>query len=89
MNGDLQKALDKLRQSIESYPGFWDAYFWKGVIHAQLGGNDEAMKNIKQSLDRGMPPVLLSPLRWLTPQFYKDHAISLFAEYGLTDANEN
>ena len=64
----------------------WDAYFWQGMVCASLGQDEEAIVAIEKSLELGLPPVLLAPLRWFEqdkPEFYEKYARSLLARYDL------
>jgi len=61
-----------------------DIFFWKGIVHAYLGKDNEAIAAIEKSLELGLPPLLLSPLRWLEqdrPDFYRKYAASLLARF--------
>jgi len=51
---------------------------------AYLGKDDEAIAAIEKSLELGLPPILLSPLRWTgqdRPDFYRKYAAPLLARY--------
>lgn len=81
IRGASENALQEFEQSIQIKPIQWDAYFWKGVALASLGRDEEARAAIQAALDHSMPPILLSPLRWLEkdrPDFYREVALPLF-----------
>lgn len=63
--GSFEQSLIKVEQSISLDPAIEDAYFWKGVICASLRRDEEAMAAIAMALELKLPPVLLTPLRWL------------------------
>jgi tetratricopeptide (TPR) repeat protein len=57
-----------------------DDHFWKGMLCAYLGHDAEAMEAVEKALEKGLPPLLLTPLYWLEqdrPQFYHEHALPL------------
>lgn len=79
---DYAGALVELEQAISLDPLGWDAYFWRGIAHASLSQNEDAIAAIKKSLELGLPPMLLAPLRWLEhgrPDFYIKYVIPLLA----------
>lgn len=80
LRGHLDEALKKLESIIASVPDEWDAYFWKGMVCAALRRDTEALAALEQALVLGLPPILLSPLRWLEktrPDFYVKCAVPL------------
>jgi hypothetical protein len=61
-------------------------YFWHGVTEVYLGRDDAARTAVDQALALGLPPILLSPLRWLEqdrPEAYRAWAAPLLARYDL------
>ncbi len=82
----VEEALAELELAISLGLEEWDVYFWEGMIRASLGQEDEAVRVLKKALALHLPPVLLSPLRWLEQRnlnYYEKHALPLLAEYGL------
>ncbi len=80
------EALQELEQVIQIIPENWDAYFWKGMTYASLGREEDAITAIERPLDLGMPPILLTPLRWFEqdrPEFYQQYVVPLMARYDL------
>jgi len=80
----LEDAIAELEQATSLDPERWDPYFWKGMICASLRRDEEAMAAIEKSLESGLPPVLLAPLRWLAPDrpdFYEQFVNPLLARY--------
>lgn len=81
---NYQESLIELEQAIQQASERWDPYFWKGMVCVSLEREEEAMEAIKKALDEGMPPILLTPLRWFEqerPDFYGKYAASLLAKY--------
>jgi tetratricopeptide (TPR) repeat protein len=73
-------ALLAFEQAIQLEPEAWDAYFWKGMVHATLSQDVDAAVAVENALASGIPPVLLSPLQWLAlkrPDFYERYVIPL------------
>ncbi len=93
LRGHLEEAMAELEQATlldpnqwdpDPYFQQWDPYFWKGMICASLRRDEEAIAAIEKSLELGLPPVLLAPLRWLEPErpdFYEKFVIPLLARY--------
>ena len=57
-----------------------DAYFWKGIVCAFMGRDEEAAAALKQALDWGVPALLQAPLHWLKEDragFYEDYVVPL------------
>jgi tetratricopeptide (TPR) repeat protein len=83
---DFEEALQELEQAIQIAPEEWDAYFWKGMTYASLGQDEQAIAAVEQSLELGLPPILLTPLRWFEqdrPDFYQQYVVPLMARYDL------
>ncbi len=83
---NFEEALQVLEQAIQMAPEDWDAYFWKGMICASMGQDEEAIAAIEQSLQLELPPILLTPLRWFEhdrPDFYQKYVVPLMARYDL------
>ncbi len=79
----LQKGFEQAI-SLEQRP--WDAYFWDGLVEASLGRDEDAIADVKKALEIGLPPVLLTPLRWLEQErvdFCEKYVKPLFARYEL------
>ncbi len=84
----FEEALIFLDQAIQLKPAewAWDPYFWKGMVCASLGREEEAMAAIEKALEVELPLVLLIPLRWFEqdrPDFYQKHVVPLMARYDL------
>ena len=80
------EALQELEQATQIAPENWDAYFWKGMIYASWGQDEEANTAIEQSLQLELPPILLTPLCWFEydrPDFYQKYVVPLMARYDL------
>src|SRR6266853_3640136 len=74
------EAATELNRAIPLNPELEDIFFWKGMVHAYLGQDDEAIVAIEKSLELNLPPLLLSPLRWVEqdrPDFYQKYAAPL------------
>ncbi len=83
---DFEEALQELEQAIQIAPEEWDAYFWKGLTCASLGQDEEVTTAIEKALELGLPPILLTPLRWFEqdrPEFYQKYVVPLMARYDL------
>ena len=83
---DFEEALQELEQAIQIAPEEWDAYFWKGIAYASLQRDEEATTTIEKALELGLPPILLTPLRWFEhdrPDFYQQYVVPLMAHYDL------
>jgi tetratricopeptide (TPR) repeat protein len=81
-----EESLSELEQAITIGQKEWDAYFWKGMVCASLGRDEEAIAAIEQSLEVELPPALLAPLRWFKQdrsEFYEKHATPILARYNL------
>ncbi len=82
---NLRGALAELEQALlPTRRGEWKAHFWKGMICAFLGQDEEAIAAIEKALDLELPPILLAPLRWFEqerPDFYGRYVIPLLAKH--------
>jgi tetratricopeptide (TPR) repeat protein len=82
----FEEAVADFNRAIELDPELEDSFFWKGMVLAYLGKEDEAIAAIEKSLELRLPPVLLTPLRWIEqdrPDFYKKYVVELLARYKL------
>jgi tetratricopeptide (TPR) repeat protein len=82
------KWNEKLKQAVPlSWGGWrkpWDAYFWKGMACLFLEREEEAMEAIEKALEEGMPPVLLTPLRWFEQEkheLYEKYVVPLLEKH--------
>jgi tetratricopeptide (TPR) repeat protein len=78
----FEEAASELNRAIPLDPDSQDIFFWKGMVHAYLGQDDEAIAAIEKSLELDLPPILLSPLRWIEQDrsaFYQKYAAPLLA----------
>jgi tetratricopeptide (TPR) repeat protein len=81
IRGDFVGALAELERAIPLELDE-DAYFWKGIVCASLGRDEEAAAALKQALDWGVPALLQTPLDWLRedrPEFYERYVVGLYA----------
>jgi tetratricopeptide (TPR) repeat protein len=79
IRGDYEGALMELERAI-ALELKEDAYFWKGIVCAFMGRDEEAAAALKQALDWGVPALLLAPLHWLKEDradFYEDYVVPL------------
>jgi len=80
---NLKGALAELEQALlPTRHEEWKAHFWKGMICAFLGQDEEAIAAIEKALDLELPPMLLAPLRWFEqekPDFYGKYVVPLLA----------
>ena len=75
IRGDFEGALQQLERAI-SLEMKEDAYFWKGIVCASMGRDDEAASALKQAIAWGVPVLLQVPLNWLKedrPEFYEQY----------------
>ena len=76
---DYEGALRELEMALPlELKG--DAYFWKGIVCASLGRDEEAAAALKQALDWGVPVLLQVPLAWIKedrPDFYEHYVAPL------------
>jgi tetratricopeptide (TPR) repeat protein len=83
IRGDYEGALTELDHAIPLELKE-DAYFWKGIVCAYLGQDDEAAAALKQALDwGGVPALLLAPLHWLKEDradFYERYVMGFLGE---------
>ena len=83
IRGDYEGALTELELAIPLELKE-DAYFWKGIVCAYLGRDEEAAAALKQALDWGVPALLLAPLLWLKEDradFYERYVVGLLDEF--------
>jgi tetratricopeptide (TPR) repeat protein len=85
---EYHESLVLLEQAIQVGPDGlrWISYFWKGMIYASMGRDEEAKEAIERSLELELPPILLIPLRWFEqdrPDFYQRYIVPLMARYDL------
>lgn len=74
IEGDLNAGYKELKIACDLLPHEPAAYFWQGIFAASLGKDNEALDLFGKALELGLPPVLLSPIRWLdpvNPRFYQ------------------
>ena len=86
LRGNCEEALGGLEHAFQRMHDEWGPYFWKGMVCASLGRDEEAMAAIEKALEVELPPVLLTPLRWFEedrPDFYQKHVVPLMARYNL------
>ncbi len=79
IRGDYEGALTELELAIPLELKE-EAYFWKGIVCAYLGRDEEAAAALKQALDWGVPALLLAPLQWLKEDradFYERFVVAL------------
>jgi tetratricopeptide (TPR) repeat protein len=89
--GSFEQALIEVEQSISLDPAINDAYFWKGMICASLQKDEEAMAAIARALELKLPPVLLTPLRWLDEErqdFCEKYVEPLLTRYNVLNHQE-
>ncbi len=82
---NLREALAELEQALlPTRHEEWKAHFWKGMISAFLGQDEEAIGAIEKALDLELPPILLAPLRWFEqerPDFYAKDLMPLLTKH--------
>ena len=86
LSGYHENAMAELEQAIQIEPRDCDSYFWKGIICLSLGKEERAIEAIEKALEQGLPPILLTPLRWFEqdkPEFYEQYVVPLLARYDL------
>jgi tetratricopeptide (TPR) repeat protein len=84
LKGSFEKALVEIEQAILLQPEMHDAYFWKGMVCATLVQDEKAIAAIERALKLKLPPVLLTPLRWLEqdkPDFFREYVGPLLARF--------
>jgi tetratricopeptide (TPR) repeat protein len=82
----FEQANRELEQAIPLEQKPWEAYFWNGLVEASLGRDGQAIAAVEKALKRGLPPVLLTPLRWLQQErldFCEKYVKTLFDGYKL------
>lgn len=85
-HGDFEKTRIEMEQAIALEPEQWDSYFWKGMTCAYQERDDEAMQALEKALQKGLPPLLLVPLYWLSgrrPGFFLVYARPLLKRFHL------
>jgi len=90
LRDQLKAGLAALEQAILLEPETWDAHFWKGMLsayyHQARSQETITLAAIEQSLQVGLPPVLLTPLYWLEHDrsaFFAAHLKPLLAAHGV------
>jgi tetratricopeptide (TPR) repeat protein len=81
---NFDQALAELGQAIPIDTESWNIEFWKGVFCAYVGRDEEAISSIQKALLDNLPPILLTPLRWIEedrPDFYGNYVVPLLARY--------
>lgn len=85
----IHDALTWFEQAEKQEPGEYeiecDLPFWRGMVLAFQGENEQAQEEIDQALHLGLPPVLLHPLRWVravNPSFTR-YVVDLFRRYSV------
>ena len=56
------------------------------MTYASMDQAEEAMDAIEKTLELGLPPILLTPLRWFEqerPDFYQKYIVPLMKRYDL------
>jgi hypothetical protein len=84
LRASYQEALVELEKTAQLAAEEWSLLFWKGIVHLSLKQEEEAVKAIEMALEKGMPPVLLAPLRWFKqdfPNFHDKYIVPLEAKY--------
>ncbi len=87
---NLKNALKEIEQAIAQAPQREDAYFWKGMLLAYYyqghSHSDQVVKSFEQALQKGLPPILLTPAYWLEkdlPVLFTTHIQPLLRQYQL------
>ncbi len=83
----FEQARIELEQAIPLEQEPWEAYFWLGMVEVSLRRDDIAIDIVENALKIGLPPVLLTPLRWLEQErsdFYEKYIVPMFSRYKLT-----
>src|SRR5581483_4415612 len=90
LRGKGKAGLEGIEKAISLEPIAWSAYFWKGMLllyyYRKSAQDREAIAAIEQSLDLGLPPVLLTPLYWFErdrPDLFEREIRPLLARYGV------
>jgi tetratricopeptide (TPR) repeat protein len=79
LQSSYDQALALLDRALALEPDDWAALFWKAVLKADRGHNQEAVDLLKQALLKGLPPIMLQPLKALkdNPEFYATYVAPL------------
>jgi tetratricopeptide (TPR) repeat protein len=64
LHQDFNQAQTKLQQAIDQEPHRWNARFWHAMALLSTNQDEKAIEEITQTLQLGMPPILLTPLQW-------------------------
>jgi tetratricopeptide (TPR) repeat protein/ABC-type dipeptide/oligopeptide/nickel transport system ATPase subunit len=83
LQGKIDEALLEQDRAIELEPDKAFAYFWKGLIAISFH-QAEGIETIKKASELKLPPVLLTPLRWLEKDIlesYKTDMEDLFKQF--------
>jgi len=86
LRNSFSDGIAALERSIQLAKRGRDAYFWQGLFCAYLGQDTEGTQAIRQALEAGLPPVLLTPLYWLEqerPEMYQAVAVPFLVQYGV------
>jgi tetratricopeptide (TPR) repeat protein len=84
--GDYEKALAELDRAIPLDQEEWDAYFWKGMVLVYQGRGEETMELMEKAIEVGLPPVLLTPLRWIKqdkPDFFEKYIMPFLNHFNI------
>jgi len=82
----FEQSKIELEQAILLEQERWGAYFWLGMVDVSLRMDESAIASLEGALEKGLPPILLTPLHWLAQErsdFYEKHIVPLFARYKL------
>jgi tetratricopeptide (TPR) repeat protein len=82
----FEQSKIELEQAILLEQEHWGAYFWLGMVDISLRMYENAIASLEGALEKGLPPVLLTPLHWLAqerPDFYETHIVPLVARYNM------
>lgn len=85
LRGQRTTAITEIAEACTMRPGMWDAFFWKSMCNFSVG-DAGAIDALRRALSHNMPPILLTPLRWLEqeqPAVYKEHVAPILAEYNI------
>jgi tetratricopeptide (TPR) repeat protein len=86
LRSDYSNSITQLERALQLVRPVEEVYFWKGLFHAYLGQEAETTQAIKQALEAGSPPALLTPLYWLEqerPEMYQAVAVPFLVQYGV------
>ena len=84
LRGRFEEALAAFDQALLLAPEMAEASFWKSLVCALLGRDEEARASLGKAVDAELPlpTVLLAPLRWLEqkrPDFYRHYVEPVLA----------